>query len=106
MTCIFHYFFFYFFLFLDNYLDAANTSVPVVSISSESQSDVSQVASPPELEVFDFDVRNNLEVPDSGKKKKVRSSSLTRFFSRGKQRKLEFAPVVRGMLQKVKSCNH
>lgn len=90
--------FFIFFL-LDKNCDRVPTLLisPVGSASSGSQSDVSQACSPPDIEVFDFSVHNNLETLDSGKKKKERPSSLSRFFTRGKQRKsLVFSPVVRG----------
>ncbi|KAK2553054.1 Kazrin [Acropora cervicornis] len=70
-------------------------SDPLVdSASSNSQFDGSQAVIPAEQEVFELGVHNNLEVPEPGKKKKVRSSSLSRFFLKGKQRRFEYAPVI------------
>ncbi|XP_068699374.1 kazrin-like isoform X2 [Montipora capricornis] len=64
------------------------------SASLNSQSDVSQAVISSEQEVFELGVRNNLEVSNSGKKTKIRSSSLSRFFSKGKQRRVEYTPVI------------
>ena len=66
------------------------------SASLNSQSDVSQAVVSSEQEVFELGVRNNLEVSNSGKKTKIRSSSLSRFFSKGKQRRVEYTPVIQG----------
>lgn len=66
----------------------------VDSASLNSQSDVSQAVVSSEQEVFELGVRNNLEVSNSGKKTKIRSSSLSRFFSKGKQRRVEYTPVI------------
>ena len=83
---------------LDNCTLPASLVSPVESASSGSQSDLSQGPTPQDLEVFDFGVQNNFEQADLEKKKmKTRSSSLSRFFSRGKQRKPVFKPVVKGM---------
>ena len=72
------------------------------SASSNSQSDGSQAVIPAEQEVFELGVHNNLEVPEPGKKKKVRSSSLSRFFLKGKQRRFEYAPVIQGEINIAK----
>ena len=70
---------------------------PVGSVSSDSQSDLSQAPTPNDSEVFDFGVQTNYEQHDPSKKKiKRRSSSLSRFFSRGRQRKPLFKPLVKG----------
>lgn len=71
----------------------------VDSASSNSQSDGSQAVMSAEQEVFELGVHNNLEVPDPGKKKKIRSSSLSRFFLKGKQRRFEYAPVIQGEIK-------
>ena len=72
------------------------------SASSNSQSDGSQAVISAEQEVFELGVHNNLEVPEPGKKKKVRSSSLSRFFLKGKQRRFEYAPVIQGEINITK----
>ena len=83
---------------LDNCtLPVSSLASPVESASSGSQSDLSQGIVPQDSDVFDFGVQDNCEQSISEKKKmKTRSSSLSRFFSRGKQRKPAFKLVVRG----------
>ena len=83
-------------------LAVSSLTSPVESASSGSQSDFSQEPTPRDSEVFDFGVQDNCEDSISEKKKmKTRSSSLSRFFSRGKQRKPVFKLVVRGKWQSV-----
>jgi len=78
-------------------LPESSLTSPVESASSGSQSDLSQGRTPRDSEVFDFGVQDNCEQSMSEKKKmKARSSSLSKFFSRGKQRKPVFKLVVRG----------
>lgn len=92
-------------LILDNCDDALQTSnvSQLDSACTGSQSDVSQAVCHTELEVFNFGVDKKLELPDSGKKKKVLSSSFSKFFSRGKERRLdEVTPAVRGTVKQ--SC--
>ena len=83
---------------LDNCtLPVPSLTSPVESASSGSQSDLSPGLAPQDSEVFDFGVQDNCEQSISEKKKmKTRSSSLSRFFSRGKQRTPVFKLVVRG----------
>lgn len=78
-------------------LPESSLTSPVESASSGSQSDLSQGQTPRDSEVFDFGIQDNCEQSMSEKKKiKARSSSLSKFFSRGKQRKPVFKQVVRG----------
>ena len=89
-------------LILDNCHDVLQTSAisQLDSACTGSQSDVSQAVSHTELEVFNFGVHKNLELLDSGKKKKVHSSSFSRFFFRGKERRLDqVTSAVRGTVK-------
>lgn len=93
-------------LILDNCTLPTSLSSPVESASSGSQSDLSQGPTPRDSEVFDFGVQDNCEHSVSKKKKmKTRSSSLSRFFSRGKQRKPVFKLVVKGKWQSFHVTN-